>query len=154
MRRIIYCLVVLVAVFGASQATAWVPSETLPDPVLEKRARALSAELRCLVCQNQSIDDSDAGLAKDLRLLVRERLVAGDSDDEVLQYLVGRYGEFILLRPRLTLKTAALWGTPVLLILLGGLALIRSSRKPRTKEKLSELDAEERARLDRLLREQ
>jgi len=95
------------------------PDEVLDDPVLEARARDISAGLRCLVCQNQSIDDSDAPLAKDLRILVRERLVAGDSDKEVVQYLVDRYGEFVLLQPRFGLHTLILWGALPLLLLLG-----------------------------------
>jgi cytochrome c-type biogenesis protein CcmH len=112
----------------AGGATAVEPDEKLADPKLEARARELSAELRCLVCQNQSIDDSDAPLAKDLRVLVRERLSAGDSDGEVMRFLVDRYGEFILLRPRLDAKTYALWIAP-LLILLGGIALARRAMK-------------------------
>ena len=93
------------------------PGEVLADPALEARARALSAELRCMVCQNQSIDDSDADLARDLRVLVRERLTAGDSDDEVIDYVVSRYGEFVLLKPRFSLRNALLWGAPLLLLL-------------------------------------
>ena len=101
------------------------PDEVLSDPALEARARQLSTGLRCLVCQNQSIDDSNADLAKDLRLLVRERLVAGDTDDEVIDYLVSRYGEFVLLKPRFDWATLALWGTPVAVLLAGiGFAII------------------------------
>ena len=99
------------------------PSEMLTDPALEARARGLSKELRCMVCQNQSIDDSEAPLAHDLRVLVRERLKAGDSDTQVIDYLVARYGEFVLLRPRLSWHTALLWGLPPV-ILLGGLATL------------------------------
>ena len=102
-------------------ALAIEPGEALKDPRLETRARGLSAELRCLVCQNQSIDDSQAPLAKDLRLLVRERLTAGDSDAQVLDYLKARYGDFVLLKPPFRAGTLLLWGTP-LLVLLGGLA--------------------------------
>jgi cytochrome c-type biogenesis protein CcmH len=98
---------------GVSAGFAVQPSEILPDPVLEKRARAISAELRCLVCQNQSIDDSDAPLAGDLRRLVRERLVAHDSDADVIDYIVARYGEFVFLKPRFELSTLLLWLTPV-----------------------------------------
>jgi cytochrome c-type biogenesis protein CcmH len=97
------------------------PNEILADPALEKRARELSAELRCLVCQNQSIDDSSAPLARDLRLVVRERLVAGDTNEQVMTYVVQRYGEFILLRPPFRLGTLLLWLTP-LVALAGGLA--------------------------------
>jgi len=95
------------------------PDEILDDPKLEERARDLSAGLRCLVCQNQSIDDSDAPLARDLRLLVRERLEAGDSNDEVLDYVVGRYGEFVLLKPPFGMHTIALWVAPLIVLLLG-----------------------------------
>ena len=101
------------------------PGEMLKDPALETRARALSKELRCLVCQNQSIDDSEAPLAHDLRVLVRERLQAGDSDPQVVDFLVARYGEFVLLNPRLSWRTAVLWGLPPAVLLLGMLALYR-----------------------------
>ena len=104
------------AVASAGAACAVQPDEMLADPALEARARALSAELRCMVCQNQSIDDSDADLARDLRVLVRERLIAGDSDAEVIDFVVARYGEFVLLKPRFNLRNALLWGTPVLLL--------------------------------------
>ena len=97
--------------------------EILPDPALETRARALSHELRCMVCQNQSIDDSEAPLARDLRLLVRERLKAGDGDSEVIDYLVARYGEFVLLKPRVSWHTAILWGAPLTILIAGLLAL-------------------------------
>lgn len=103
-------------------ALAVQPDERLADPALEARARALSAELRCLVCQNQSIDDSDAQLAKDLRVLVRERITAGDSDDEVMDFLVARYGEFVLLKPRLHGWGWVIWVTPPALLVVGGLA--------------------------------
>src|SRR5436189_916386 len=99
------------------------PNEILNDPVLETRARALTKQLRCMVCQNESIDDSDAPLARDLRVLVRERLQAGDSDGQVLDFLVARYGEFVLLKPRLSWRTALLWGLPPAL-LLAGIALL------------------------------
>ena len=104
----------LFAALVSRSAPLWAvqPDEMLPDPVLEARARALSKELRCMVCQNKSIDDSDAPLAHDLRVLVRDRLKAGDSDAQVLDFLVARYGEFVLLKPRLSWHTAALWGLP------------------------------------------
>lgn len=130
---LIFCLV--------TPALAVSPDEMLDNPVLEQRARDISAGLRCLVCQNQSIDDSDADLARDLRILVRERLVAGDSNAEVEQYLVDRYGEYVLLNPRLNNHTLILWiAAPVLLVLgLLGLfwAIRRAPPKPRT-ESLSE----------------
>jgi cytochrome c-type biogenesis protein CcmH len=133
---------------GPAQAVQ--PGEALPDPVLEARARALSAELRCMVCQNQSIDLSDAELAHDLRVLVRERLAAGDSDEEVLDYVVSRYGEFVLLKPRLSLRNALLWGTPVLL-LIGGIAILIASQRSR-RSAAPKLSDEEAAELDRILK--
>ncbi|MGU3574775.1 cytochrome c-type biogenesis protein [Brucellaceae bacterium C25G] len=105
------------------------PDEVLADPVLEKRARNLSAGLRCMVCQNESIDDSNAELARDLRLLVRDRLTAGDSDHDVLDYVVDRYGEFVLLKPRLNTRTILLWSFPVVLLLVGGASLFLFSRR-------------------------
>ena len=108
------------ALLATTQAVAVDPGEALADPALEARARALSAEFRCLVCQNQSIDDSDAPLARDLRLLVRDRLLAGDSDAEIRDFVIARYGEFALLKPQLNAKNLLLWMAPALL-LLGGL---------------------------------
>jgi cytochrome c-type biogenesis protein CcmH len=105
------------------------PGEMLKDPALEARARVLSQELRCVVCQNQSIDDSNAPLAHDLRVLVRERLTAGDTDAQVLGYITARYGEFVLLRPRLKPETLVLWLTPLLLLAGAGVFLIRSRRR-------------------------
>src|SRR6266496_2611858 len=112
------------AAFAASPAYAVQPDEIMSDPAKETRARDLSRELRCMVCQNQSIDDSEAPLAHDLRVLVRERLQAGDSDAQVVDFLVARYGEFVLLNPRLSWRTAVLWGLPPAVLLLGMLALI------------------------------
>lgn len=119
---------VMLAMAFASPAWAVLPDEILDNPVLEARARALSVELRCLVCQNQSIDDSNAELARDLRLLVRERLVAGDSDEEVLGYIVSRYGEFVLLKPRFTMQTLLLWSGPALILLIGATLMIVNVR--------------------------
>ena len=102
----------------------------LSDPVLEARARALSKELRCMVCQNESIDDSEAPLAHDLRVLVRERIKAGDSDQQVLDFLVARYGEFVLLRPPLSWHTAALWGLPPFVLLVGAVVILVGSAPP------------------------
>jgi cytochrome c-type biogenesis protein CcmH len=116
MRTLVHAALLLIALLLPGAALAVQPNEVLADPALEARARALSLNLRCLVCQNQSIDDSDAPLAKDLRLLVRERLVAGDSDKEVTRFLVARYGEFVLLRPPLGTHTLLLWLTPLLLL--------------------------------------
>ncbi|WP_279356438.1 cytochrome c-type biogenesis protein [Methylobacterium indicum] len=127
LRTLLLALLLLVPVAaGAVQ-----PEEVMKDPALEARARTISAELRCLVCQNQSIDDSDAPLARDLRLIVRERLRQGDGDDAVLSYIVQRYGEFVLLRPVLAWHTALLWLTPVLVVGLGGLALWAAARRRR-----------------------
>ena len=129
------------------------PSEMLDDPVLEARARSLSAGLRCMVCQNQSIDDSDAELARDLRVLVRERISAGESDEQVIDYVVSRYGEFVLLQPRFSIRNALLWATPALLLALGGGFLVfQASRRRRVaKPATGALTAEEEARLRDIL---
>lgn len=129
------------------------PGELLKDPALEGRARALSKELRCMVCQNQSIDDSEAPLAHDLRVLVRERLQAGDSDTQVVDFLVARYGEFVLLNPRLSRHTAVLWGLPPAVLLLGMLAIVIVVRRRRTTPaaETPNLNAAEEARLSALL---
>ncbi|MBL8579022.1 MAG: cytochrome c-type biogenesis protein CcmH [Mesorhizobium sp.] len=132
-------------------AFALLPGEALPDPALEARARTLSAELRCMVCQNQSIDVSDAELARDLRILVRERLKAGDSDEQVLDYVVSRYGEFVLLKPRFSVRNALLWSTPAVVLLTGGffVALMASRRRKALPEALT---PRESAALDEILR--
>jgi cytochrome c-type biogenesis protein CcmH len=136
------------AIVSAGPALAVNPDEVLADPALEARARALSAQLRCMVCQNQSIDDSNAELAKDLRLIVRERIVRGDADDQVISYVVSRYGEFVLLKPRFEGKTLILWGTPVLLLTAGGTAmLVAALRRRRVTAGGTPLSAEEEARL-------
>ena len=118
--------------FLSIPAMAVTPEEILPNPALEARARALSAQLRCMVCQNQSIDDSDADLARDLRKIVREHLVAGEPDAVILKYLVARYGDFILLQPPFKLETLALWGAPGLALMLGAMAMLRASRRRET----------------------
>src|ERR1700742_4278494 len=128
------------------------PDEILPDPALEARARELSRGLRCMVCQNQSIDDSDAPLAHDLRVLVRDRLKAGDSDQQVIDFLVARYGEFVLLRPRLEWRTAPLWLAPVIMLAIGGATLAVALRRRRQArgagvESVVPLSAAEQARL-------
>src|SRR5438045_8108200 len=122
-------LVVVLALLGAMPLHAVQVDEILPDPALEGRARAISHELRCMVCQNQSIDDSDAPLARDLRLLVRERLKAGASDSQVLDFLTARYGQFVLLKPRFAWDTAVLWLAPLAVLLLGGLGLLSLLRR-------------------------
>ncbi|MDP4004177.1 cytochrome c-type biogenesis protein [Methylobacterium sp. NEAU K] len=142
---------VLATLALAAPAHAVQPDEVLKDPVLEHRAREISAELRCLVCQNQSIDDSDAPLAKDLRLIVRERLVKGDGDRAVLDYVVDRYGEFVLLRPVFALHTLLLWLTPVLAVLLGGFGIWRLARR-RSAAPARALTAAEEAEVAALLR--
>jgi cytochrome c-type biogenesis protein CcmH len=132
-----------------SPALAVQPDEILKEPALEARAREISAGLRCLVCQNQSIDDSDAPLAKDLRVLVRERLKAGDSDRQVRDFVVQRYGEFVLLRPVFGAHTLLLWLTPVLVLGLGVLGLYGAlRRRPASSAPLNEREQEE---LDRIL---
>ncbi len=150
--RKVAALLAVVVMMATSMPSAFAvnPGEMLKDPVLEKRAREISGRLRCLVCQNQSIDDSDADLAHDLRLLVRERITAGDNNNQVLEYLVNRYGEFVLLRPRFTLKTYILWGTPVVLILIGGFVLMNSMRK-RGKSAPAPLSDEEQLALAKIL---
>lgn len=154
MRRLI--IGVLAAAFGLLNMAllpvlAVQPDEILDDPVLEERARELSAELRCMVCQNQSIDDSDAELARDLRILVRDRLKAGDSNEEVIAYVVDRYGEFVLLKPRFSYRNALLWGAPVILLLVGGALIVTGARRKKTGGAVLRLSAEEKKRLDQIL---
>ena len=122
------------------------PDEVLADPKLEQRARDLSTGFRCLVCQNQSIDESDAPLAKDLRVLIREHLTKGESDAEIRDFVVARYGEFVLLKPRLTASTAILWATPFLIILAGFVVILRR-RKTSGAPAESALSAEEQKAL-------
>ena len=141
-------LALTMALLLSGAALAVSPDEVLSNPVLEQRARDISAGLRCLVCQNQSIDDSDADLARDLRLLVRERLVAGDSDEAVRQYLVDRYGEFVLLNPRVNAHTLLLWIAAPGLLLVGLVVLfLLARRNTRVQAGLSD---EEQAALDSL----
>jgi cytochrome c-type biogenesis protein CcmH len=129
MRKIALALPLLFALLVSAAAVQ--PDEVLNDPALEARARALSLQLRCMVCQNQSIDDSDAPLARDLRILVRERLKAGDSDSQIREFLVSRYGQFVLLEPVKSRQTALLWLAPLIVLFAGGLVLLRFFRKPR-----------------------
>lgn len=146
-------LLALLALSGFA-ADAVQPDEMLPDRALESRARTLSRSLRCMVCQNQSIDDSEAPLARDLRILVRERLKQGDSDGQVLDYLTARYGEFVLLKPPLAWHTALLWFTPLALLMIGAMALaIAAYRRKSALEQLEpRLTPAEEAQLARLLR--
>jgi cytochrome c-type biogenesis protein CcmH len=151
MRRVaLVGLLISLAMPGAASAVQ--PDEMLKDPVLESRARDLSRELRCMVCQNQSIDDSEAPLARDLRLLVRERLTKGDSDQQVLSFLVSRYGEFVLLRPPLEWHTLLLWGVPPLALLAGTIGLfIMSRRRQRVSAETDPLSSDEEKRLSTLV---
>lgn len=156
MKRILAWLFAAFVMVGSSAAYAVLPDEIMSDPAKESRARDLSRELRCMVCQNQSIDDSEAPLARDLRLLVRERIAAGDSNAQVLDFLVARYGEFVLLKPRLEPHTWLLWLLPPLALAGGGLALWSHSRR-RSKSATAEdpslfkLTADEEARLEKLI---
>ena len=153
MRAVLVVLFLLLVL--AVPALAVLPGERLADPVLEARARALGQELRCLVCQNQSIDDSNADLAHDLRVLVRERLVAGDSDAQVLAYLTSRYGDYVLLRPPVKPTTWLLWFGPPGLLVAGGAAILLAWRRRRA-DALARplpLSAAEQARLARLMKE-
>lgn len=148
--RLFFAFVLLIAI-GVAAARAVEPSERLADPALEARARALSKELRCLVCQNQSIDESNADLAHDLRLLLRQRLLAGDTDQQVLDYVVARYGVFVLLDPPFMPTTWLLWLTPPLLVLGGGGLLLRRAWCRRPDASLPDLTKEESARAALLL---
>ncbi len=155
MARSLGFLLLLLALFGATASRAVQVDEILPDPALEARARAISQDLRCMVCQNQSIDDSEAPLARDLRLLVRERLKAGDSDDQVIDFLVARYGEFVLLKPRLSWHTAILWGAPLAILIAGlfaiGFSFLRRSSGSALPE-VAALSEAERLKLDAIER--
>jgi len=149
MKRLLLALILCLA---AVSAVAVNPDEVLDDPVLEARAREISKGLRCLVCQNQSIDESDASLAKDLRILVRERLVAGDSNEQVIDYVVSRYGDFVLLKPRFKSYTLALWLGPVLIVGLGLLAvIIFFRRRPSAAAAPAPLSKAEKKRLKALM---
>ena len=146
-------LLVSLMMLFAPAAQAVGPDEILPDPALEQRARDISTGLRCLVCQNQSIDDSDADLARDLRILVRERLVAGDTNAQVEQYVVDRYGEYVLLNPRLGAHTILLWAAAPLLLIVGLITLLIARRRTTAPVVAVGLTAEEQAALDALERD-
>ncbi len=148
-RRLVTVLLLLAAL--APGAAAVEPGEILDDPALERRAREISKELRCLVCQNQSIDDSSADLARDLRVIVRERLVAGESDRQVIAFVTERYGDFVLLRPPFKPTTWLLWGGPAAIIVLGAFAVVLSfRRRARAGTAEAPLSDEEKQRLARL----
>jgi cytochrome c-type biogenesis protein CcmH len=156
MRTALFACTLTLALLAGVPAHAVQPDEIMPDPAKEARARELSRELRCMVCQNQSIDDSEAPLARDLRLLVRERIAAGDSDRQVIDFLVARYGEFVLLKPRFNPHTLLLWLVPPLVLIGGGFALWRiGGRSAKSAgsgaESAARLTAEEEARLRRLM---
>jgi cytochrome c-type biogenesis protein CcmH len=144
-------LLVVLALLSATPLHAVQVDEILPDTALEARAREISSELRCMVCQNQSIDDSEAPLARDLRLLVRERLKAGDSDTQVVDFMVARYGEFVLLKPRMSWHTAILWGAPLAILIAGlfgiGFSVLRRSAGSPLPE-VAELSEGERLKLN------
>jgi cytochrome c-type biogenesis protein CcmH len=154
MRRILLTVTILAAI-GSSPAHAVLPDEVMSDPAKEARARQLSQELRCMVCQNQSIDDSEAPLARDIRLLVRERIASGDTDTQVIDFLVARYGEFVLLRPRFERQTLLLWLVPPLALFGGGLMLWLQARRRKTAPgevpASDALTPEEQARLELLV---
>lgn len=150
-RRLRQGALALAFMAAALPAAAVDPAERLDDPALEARAREISKELRCLVCQNQSIDDSNAPLARDLRILVRERLTAGDSDDEVIAFVTERYGDYVLLRPPFQANTLVLWLAPAILIVAGGSAIVILSRRRRTAAVAAPLTEAEQRRLEALL---
>ena len=137
---------------AATPAIAVLPNEQLADPGLEARARALSSELRCVVCQNQTIDDSDAELAHDLRVLLRQRLKAGDTDRQAIAFIVNRYGDYVLLRPPFEAETLLLWLGPLLVLLAGGAGVVFYLQRRRDTA-LPAITLDEQARLDRLLKE-
>ena len=151
MRRLLAAVALGIAF--AAPAYAVEPGEMLTNPALEHRARDVSSGLRCLVCQNESIDESHADLARDIRLLVRQRLLAGDTNGQVKDYLVARYGQFILLKPPLETQTLLLWGTPFIVLVLGGIGIavaMRGRAKP-TRDPARPLSEAEHRRLDELL---
>jgi cytochrome c-type biogenesis protein CcmH len=143
-------LALLLSLWLAVPALAVLPDEVLADAALEARARAISATLRCLVCQNESIDDSNADLAREIRLIVRERLVAGDTDEQVVQYLVDRYGEFVLLKPVFAPHTLILWTAAPLVLVIGGVAIVIAARRKRGAVTEAALTADEQRALDEL----
>lgn len=144
-------LALVLMLFMALPAFAVNPDEVLADPALEARARVISAQLRCLVCQNESIDDSNADLAREIRIIVRERLVAGYTDEQVMQYLVDRYGEYVLLKPVFAAHTLILWAAAPLVLVVGGIAIVVAARRKRPLAAPAEgLTADEQRALDEL----
>lgn len=153
MRILLGALVASALIFAPLAARGVEPDEILANQKLEARARALSAQLRCMVCQNESIDDSGADLARDLRLLVRERLKAGDTDEQIRSFLVQRYGDFILLKPPFKPETWLLWSTPFLILLLGGVFLVIARRRLPGQDNPDCLTSAEQAKLSAMLEE-
>ena len=151
MRRLAMTLLIGLALTGVARAVE--PDEILKDQALEARARTISEGLRCLVCQNESIDDSHATLARDIRVLVRQRLESGDTNAQVSNYLVSRYGQFILLRPPIELSTLLLWGTPLIVLVIGGGAVVLAARRRPTRDPARPLSEAERRRLNEMLAE-
>ena len=150
--KYLHALMLLFAVLASAPSLAVEPDEVLANPALEARARAISQELRCMVCQNESIDESQAPLAHDLRVLVRQRVMAGDSDQQIINFLVSRYGEFILLKPPLSWNTLVLWGAPPALLLLGIVMIVAVERRRRADRPAApKLSADEEARLSQIL---
>jgi cytochrome c-type biogenesis protein CcmH len=147
-----YAFAILFGLLTATSSLAVEPGEIMSDPTLEARARVISTGLRCLVCQNQSIDDSNAGLARDLRLIVRERLAQGDTDDQVRDYVVSRFGNYVLLEPPMQTNTIALWAAPFLVLLTGMSIYAIFLRRRRTTHKAenAELTADEQRQLEAL----
>jgi cytochrome c-type biogenesis protein CcmH len=152
--KYLHALALLIVLFAPALSWAVEPDEMLSNPTLEARARAISQELRCMVCQNESIDESEAPLAHDLRVLVRQRILAGDSDQQVIDFLVARYGEFILLKPPFSWNTIALWGAPPALLLLGSIMIVvveRRRKAARPAAEMPKLSTAEEARLAEIL---
>ncbi len=149
--RLVASLFLLLTLFGSAVAVQ--PNERLADPKLEARARAISEQLRCLVCQNESIDESDADLAHDIRVLLRQRLVAGDTDAQAVQYIVDRYGQFVLLKPPVEPATWLLWFGPAALLVVAGTGTVLALRRRYAAAEPPPLDDAEKERLERLMRE-
>jgi cytochrome c-type biogenesis protein CcmH len=158
MSKFIYAVLAVAVVLSTSPVWAVEPDEIMDDPALEERAREVSKDLRCVVCQNQSIDDSNSGLAKKMRVLVRERISKGDSNQEVKDYLVSRYGDFVLLKPPVKAKTMALWFGPGIMVVIGLAGIIfyyrRRSKETAETTGAAPLSAGEQARLDALMKEE
>ncbi|MDY0881874.1 cytochrome c-type biogenesis protein [Dongia soli] len=152
-RRILAAFLLLLPLLAAGPAMAVRPDEMLSDPALEARARAISKDIRCVVCQSENIDDSDADIAHDLRVLIREQLAAGKSDQQVRDFLVARYGDFVLLKPPFKMKTLLLWAGPFAMLLIAGGGILLFYRRRRDTVEAPPLSADERAKLDAFMAE-